>query len=269
MQGTILKRPRISYLILHRKYFNGSREPFTITLAGTKLYILTNPRDISTAYRNSSTLSFDIFVKLLIRTCGTSKLIVERLYQDPPPSSVRKESLGKAIHKFQVQQSSPGKNLEDVSVVIASYLEKALVLQKMATKEDPKAKDLLYLSLKKCCADLVIGASQMAYFGESLSEINPNLAQTFIEFDSHSWQLLYHFPRLISKGMYAAKDSIIDTLTAYFETPGERTDAAWVTRLLEREMRALGFTTREMGTLMMLQYWGLVLLPPFTMRGAI
>ena len=256
MQGTILKRSRTPYLTLHRRYFNGSREPFTITLAGTKLYILSNPRDVSEAYRNSSTLSFDIFVKLLIRTCGTSKPVVEKLYQDPLPSSAHKESLGKAIHKFQVQQSSPGNNLEDISLVIANYLEKALVLENMATERAPKAKDLLYLSLKRCCADLVIGASQMAYFGERLSEIDPNLAQKFIEFDSRSWQLLYHFPRLISKGMYAAKDRIIDDLTAYFETPGERTDAAWVTQLLEREMRALGFTTREMGTLMMLQYWG-------------
>ena len=223
---------------------------------GTKLYILTNPRDISEAYRNSSTFSFDIFIKRLIRTCGTSKHVAERLYQDPLSSGAHKESLGKAIHKFQVQQSSPGKNLEDISVVIVNYLDKALVLEKMATERAPKAKDVLYLSLKRCCADFVIGASQLAYFGERLSEIDPNLAKTFVEFDSQSWQLLYHYPRLISKGMYAAKDRIIDDLTAYFETPGERTDAAWVTRLLEREMRALGFTTREMGTLMMLQYWG-------------
>ena len=256
MQGTIFKNSRTSDLTLFRKYFNGSREAFTITLVGTKLYILTNPRDISEAYRNSSSLSFDIFVKLLIRTCGTSKHVVERLYQDPLPSSVHKESLGKAIHKFQMQQSSPGKNLEDISVVIASYLDKVLVLEKMATERAPNAKGLLYISLKRCCANLVIGASQLAYFGERLSEIDPNLPQTFVEFDSRSWQLLYHFPRLISKGMYAAKDRIIDDLTAYFETPGERTDAAWVTRLLETEMRALGFTTREMGTLMMLQYWG-------------
>ena len=181
---------------------------------------------------------------------------MERLYQEPPPSGVHKKSLGQAIHGFQVEQSSPGNKLEDISVIIASYLEKALVFEKMAREKASKTDESSYLSLRRCCANLVIGASQKAYFGERLSSIDPDLAQTFIEFDGCSWQLLYQYPRLISKGMYAAKDRIIDVLTAYFETPGERTDAAWVTQLLEREMRALGFTTREMGTLMMLQYWG-------------
>ena len=138
MQGTIFNNSRFSDLTLFRRYFNGSREPFTITLVGTKLYILTNPRDISEAYRNSSSLSFDIFVKLLIRTCGTSKHVVEGLYQDSLPSSVHQESLGKAIHKFQMQQSSPGKNLEDISVVIAGDLDKMIVLAKMATERAPK-----------------------------------------------------------------------------------------------------------------------------------
>ena len=51
---------------------------------------------------------------------------------------MHQESLGKAIHKFQMQQSSPGKNLEDMSVVIASDLDKVIVLAKMATERAPK-----------------------------------------------------------------------------------------------------------------------------------
>ena len=142
------------------------------------------------------------------------------------------------------------------------YLEKSLLFENVAVNSRYNLKasataDTAFLSLSKWCAEVVINASQKAYFGDRLSEIDPNLAQTFIEFDTRSWQLLYHFPRLISEGMYAAKDRLINTLTAYFETPvREKADAAWVTQLLEREMRGLGFTDREMGTLMMLQYWG-------------
>lgn len=210
---------------------------------------------------SSSSLSFDLFVKLLIRTCGSSKRVVEKLYQDPPSSSERNKSLGRAIHDFQVQQSS-GQKLEDLSAVFVRCFEKSLLFENVAVDSRFRSKasetaGSACISLSKLCSEVVINGSQEAYFGNRLSEIDPNLAQTFLEFDTRSWQLLYHYPRLISEPMYAAKDRLINALTAYFETPAERkTDATWVTQLLEREMRGLGFTDREMGTLMMLQYWG-------------
>lgn len=210
---------------------------------------------------SSSSLSFDTFVKLLIRTCGSSKRVVEKLYQDPPPSSERKKSLGTAIHDFQVQQSS-GQRLEDLSAVFVTCFEKSLSSENIAASgrlgtEASETKDVARISLRTWCAEAVINASQKAYFGDRLSEIDPDLAQTFLEFDTRSWQLLYHFPRLMSEPMYAAKDRLVDALTMYFETAAEKkADAAWVTQLFEKEMRGLGFTDREMGTLMMLQYWG-------------
>lgn len=210
---------------------------------------------------SSSSLSFDLFVKLLIRTCGSSKRVVEKLYQDPPPSSERNESLGRSLHNVQVQQSS-GQKLEDLSAVFVRCFEKSLLFENvvMGSQYESKASEtatLACISLKKLCSEIIINASQKVYFGNRLSEIDPNLAQTFIEFDTRSWQLLYHYPRLISEPMYAAKDRLINALTAYFETPAERkADATWATQLLEKEMRELGFTDREMGTLMMLQYWG-------------
>lgn len=251
-------------LTCHRQYFGDSRQPFAITLLGTKLYILTNPRDISEAYRNSSSLSFDIFVKHLIRTCGSSKHVVERLYQHPQPPSEHRKSLGKALHDFQVHQSSPGQNLENLSVAFVEYFEKSLVFADVTVNSQYNLKasgkvNTATLSLSKWCAEVVINASQRAYFGDFLFEADPNLAQTFVEFDTLSWQLLYHFPRLISRKMHAAKERLIDALTCYFEKPVEkRTGAAWVTQLIEKEMRELGLTDREMGTLMMLQYWGCV-----------
>ena len=228
-------------------------------MLGVKLYILTDPHDITEAYRNSSSLSFDVFVKLLLRTCGSSRAVVEKLYQDPPPLSERKKSLGKTLHSLQMQQSSPGPNLEDLSVEYLKYFEKTLVFEKMTMDSRyhwKTASKAGTVSLCEWCADVVINASQKAYFGDRLSQIDPNLARTFIEFDTRSWQLLYNFPRLISGRMYAARDRLIDALTAYFELSEEKTGASWVTQYLEREMRASGFTCREMGTLMMLQYWG-------------
>lgn len=231
-------------------------------MVGVKLYFLTDPGDISEAYKNSSSLSFDVFVKLLLRTCGSSRAVVEKLYQDPPPLSERKKSLGQALHGLQMQQSSPGPNLENLSVKYLDYFGKTLVLEQMTMNRRYHWKTagetgVLTVSLREWCADVVINASQQAYFGDRLSEIDPNLARIFVEFDTRSWQLLYRFPRLISQSMYAARDKLIDALTAYLELSAEKkTGATWVMQHLEREMCVSGFTYREMGTLMMLQYWG-------------
>lgn len=231
-------------------------------MLGTKLYILTDPRDISEAYRNSSTLSFEIFVKLLLRTCGSSKFVVEKMYQESGSPSRGKRPLGRALHDLNVQQSFPGPRFEGLSMIFQEHFEKILVADIMPRSYRhnvyiPDSKDTLCVSLSKWCADVVINASQKAYFGDSLSRINPDLAQTFVEFDTRSWQLLYGFPKLFSNKMHSAKEQTIKALTLYFESPQEsKADAAWVTQLLEKEMRQLGFKNEDMATLMMLQYWG-------------
>ena len=113
------------------------------------------------------------------------------------------------------------------------------------------------MSLKNMCSEAVTNASQKVYFGKRLFENDPNLAHSFIKFDFRSWQSLYHYPWLFSEPMYAAKDHLINALTACFETPAEgKADATWVTHLLEKEMMGLGLTEKEVETLMMLQYWG-------------
>lgn len=147
-------------------------------------------------------------------------------------------------------------------MIFLGYFEKALKFENITRKsqyyvDNLDARDTTCVSLTKWCADVVINASQKAYFGDLLSQIDPGLAHTFVAFDTRSWQLLYGFPRLFSRKMYSAKDKIIGALTLYFDAPPEeKADAAWVTQLLEKEMRQLGFNNQEMATLMMLQYWG-------------
>ena len=229
---------------------------------GTQLYILTSPTDISEAYKNSSSLSFDIFVKLLLRTCGSSKSVIEKLFQPSKITGQDKKPLGQALRDLNVRQSTTGPNFEDLSRKFLNYLDQSLKLQAMASNSryclnNRESGGTICVSLTRWCAEMVINGSQHGYFGDRLTQIDPNLAQTFINFDQRSWQLLYRYPRWLSKEMYSAKDQLIKALTSFFESPADtKADAAWVTKLLEKEMRDLGFDSKEMATLMMLQYWG-------------
>ncbi|KAL8869238.1 MAG: hypothetical protein Q9174_004421, partial [Haloplaca sp. 1 TL-2023] len=226
---------------------------------GTHLYILTNPRDVSEAYKNSSSLSFEAIFKLVLRTYGSSKSVVDRLYQDPRSlEGVPKISLGRALRGLNVQQSGPGPKMEHLSTILLNLLEKSLdpavVMINNHYHLGPSSKPgtVAQISLSRFCADIIVNASLKAWFGDSLSKIDPNLAQTFVNFDTRSWQLFFRLPRFLSRKMHSARDQLTETFTSYFACPAEsKADAAWITHVLEHEMRSLGFNEREMATLML------------------
>lgn len=188
--------------------------------------------------------------------------MIQKLYQNSQRASERTKSIGHSLHDLNVQQSFPGKNFDDLSIAFRNSFQKSLmyeelIVNKQFNLESSGSHDAVCVSLTRWCVDTVVNASQKAYFGEYLSIVDPGLAQAFVEFDTQSWKLLYHFPRFLSRQMYFAKDRLIKALALYFDAPaGEKTDAAWVTKLLERDMRQLRFSSEEMATLMLLQYWG-------------
>lgn len=69
------------HLRYNRNYFSNTREPFAIIAAGSKLYILTNAKDVTTAYKNTSSLSFEWFVQAMMRTSGSSHRVVSKMYE--------------------------------------------------------------------------------------------------------------------------------------------------------------------------------------------
>ena len=204
----------------------------------------------------------EVFVELLLRTCRSSNSVVDIFHREPQSLNGRNKSLGRTLHDLNAQQWFPKQNPENMSTIFLAYLEGSLTFENIVsnsryTFESSNAEDATSVSLIRWCAEVVINASQKAYFGDCLINIDLRLAQTFVELDTRSWQILYRFPRVLSRKMYSAKDKLIKALALYFSAPAEtKADAAWVTKLLEKEMRQLGFSNQEMATLMMLQYWG-------------
>ena len=45
-----------------RLYFGNTRQPFSLTVMGEELYIVTSPEDVSAVYRNIKALDFDPFI---------------------------------------------------------------------------------------------------------------------------------------------------------------------------------------------------------------
>ena len=238
---------------VYRRYFGDTQEAFGITIAGMKLYIITSPSDMSMVYKNTISLSFDEFIHDLHLAFGMSPEGRHIMWDD---------SKGKClIHvadSFHRAQLHPGEHLDDLTDKFLHQIEQGLSWDR-ATKLDRQSatssKEVL-LSLYDWCADVLIPAASIAFFGKALLEIDENLIKDFHDFDDDSWMLTYKYPRFLARKMYAGKDKNLDAFTRYYQLPpSERTGACYYVTSLEACQREHGMADRDIAVSIQLFYW--------------
>ncbi|KAF2796016.1 cytochrome P450 [Melanomma pulvis-pyrius CBS 109.77] len=202
----------------------------------------TRGKDVAEAYRNTKTFSFEVFVQHMMRTTGCSNEVVDKI-------------------ELHVHQLYPGKDLAYLGERFNSYFDRYLSLEAIKSERSyaiPNQDGSVSVPLKVWVSDFLIRGGQRAYFGDFLEEIDPNISWAFLEFDDLSWQILYQYPKVLSKKMHAAKERVTEALRKYFETPiTERSGDAWFTKAMENEMRDLDLDTRDISIMMQTIYWGI------------
>jgi len=248
------------------EYFHNSRQPYLLTLAGERFYVLTSAQDVAVAYKNTDSLTFDVFVRDIMVAFGSSSGAIEKMWLFPSkdghgfaaqvPNPAQK-CLAQLTRDFHKQQLHPGENQSALADKFLHHIDESLRWERMSVKYILKSTESSReISLKGWCGDVLLDAATRAFFGESLLQIEPDLFRDFFDFDDNSWMLLYRYPRFLAKDMYRAKDAAIDALTKYFALPKEsRSGEAWFIRTLEAEQRQLGIGDRDIATLMLMVYW--------------
>lgn len=258
-----IKHRRIS----SRLYFGNTREPFTITLTNLQFYVVTKPEDVSEVYRNTTTLSFDIFAQEILDYLGCSKSSIQSMYErtdshqtiHPNPDG---KSLARLSRDFHIHQLFPGSDnlLDQVGALFINYFDKALTADGLAQRDRHVMfvdEDSVKVSLLGWLSDMVAESILDLYFGDLLRKIKPDFTKVFLEFDEHSWQAFFRYPRFLGKKMFAPLDQVVDAIEKYFEAPLEdRRDTVWYTSALEKEMRNVNVGNRDIGIMMMTIYWG-------------
>ena len=250
---------------MDRKYLGGTREPFALTVAGEKLYVLTSPQDVGDSFRNTRSLSYDQFVEDLIRLIGVSdhglKIMYrkfapgEHIFRQPNPQQKCLAHLTVDFHKHQLL---PGEKLLVLSDKFLHYLDVSLRWEKMDQKYvlEEIRESQRHLSLLSWCSEILVRAGTDLFFGEHLLHMNPTLPKSFHEFDKNSWMLLYRYPEFLSRCMSSPLKEIRSTLTDYFKLPeSQRPGATWFVQTLEAEQRVLGMTDEDIAASMILIYW--------------
>ncbi|KFA71541.1 hypothetical protein S40288_06846 [Stachybotrys chartarum IBT 40288] len=247
-------------------YFNDAREPFAITAFGTTFCVITDPRQTTEVYKNTSSLSFEEFIFGLMRYLGLGGETLDAVFHTPLPKdkmgfpNPQGTALGYFVRDMHHHQLFPGENLDLLEKVMVDWFDRHLHLDKMKALCAPYSvstdKESIEVPLAKWCSELFTRAGEVAYFGDTLHQLEPDMATTFLEYDDLSWQVLYQYPRVFSAKMHAAMDRIQEIFLRYFEIPQEkRTKDAWFTKAIENECRALGISKQDLARFMGMVYW--------------
>ena len=260
---------RSDRLMTIRKSFGSTREIFAITALGSKFYILTSAADVTEAYRNSTTLSFDQFSMALMRVCGCSDVCITAMYRPLPKDkkgfpNPQAKPLAKLAREIHIQELYPGDGLDIFDSIFAEFLLQNLQLGRMATclgsRYSVQSTDSeVTLPLSLWCSDIFIRGGQTAYFGDRLAQIDPEMTWAFLDFDELSWQVHYQYPKVLSRKMRNARDRVVAALDTYFKLPAsERLGGVRFVHHMETEMRDLGIDNYGVATMMMILYWGIM-----------
>jgi hypothetical protein len=251
---------------MNRKYFDNSKDPFALNVWGSRMYIVSDPKQTSEIYKNIETLSFIEFVSGLFKTNEVSKMGVEAIYKDLPsdkegfPNPQGTSLGGGLVRQMHVHQLYPGENLDKLEGRFLEYFQHYVtlpVMRKACAPYTVSQNDVsIEVPLMQWCSEYFVRAGGLAYFGEMLAAIDPQLAPTFIAFDDLSWQAIYQYPGFLTREMRAERAQTQRAFIKYFEVPQSlRTGDAWFTKTMENELRALGVSTEDIGKMLVTLHW--------------
>lgn len=235
---------------------------------------MTSPEDISKIYRNTEELTTDTHIRHTLVSLGASssavdKWIPPRLSKDHNNHAM--DGLTSNVIDFThlgsricQQQLLPGKELDVLQKVFMNNIHKSLHWRSISPKITlASTSETKTVSLLGWSQEVLLESATRAFFGDQLLELSPDLFQSFYAFDACSWKIHYGYPKFLSTDLYAARDKIIEALTAYFRLPkAKRPGAAFVVDRLEDEMRRLEIGDEDIAALTMPLYWVYVALLP-------
>lgn len=250
------------------KYFDGSKDPFALTIFGSKLYVISDPKQTNDVYKNLETLSFIEFVQGLFKRNGVSEAGLKAAYMTLPvdktgfPNPQGGSLGGTLVRSMHINQLYPGENLDHLEARFLEYFENNLTLPMLRKASAPylisQDDTSVVVPLMRWCSEYFVRAGGLAYFGDMLGAVDPELAPTFIAFDDLSWQAIYQYPRSWSKVMSAKRDQTQQAFRRYFEIPqNQRNGDAWFTKTMENELRAVGVGTNDIAIILVTLHWAI------------
>ena len=209
---------------------------------------------MSLVYRNTTSLSFDDFIFDLHVQFGMSPK-----GQDLMWNASKGKSLVHIANDLHRAQLLPGEHLDNLTDCMQAQIEHRLSWEQIAADRNQGVQGVgeqKLLSLYRLCADVLVSATSVAFFGDALLSVDENFINDFHAFDGDSWMLTYRYPRPFARKMYHGKDMNTEAFTKYFQIPlKDRPGVCYYVRSLESRQRKAGMSVRDIAISIQLFYW--------------
>ena len=214
-------------------------------------------------YKNTSSLTFDNYIRETMLGFGGSPYAIEKMWRIPgvnSPASINPNPAHKLLahlcEDFYRQQLHPGDLLEELQKGLLGMIGTSLTWENIPESIiHSSLADEKCVSLLGWCRQVLLEGATRSFFGDRLLELQPDLLDTFFTFDDNSWQLTYQVPHFLSRKMRSAKQNAIEALTQYFKfPPHQRQGESWLVRNLEAEMRNVCIEEKDIAAFSMMIY---------------
>ncbi|KAK5997452.1 Cytochrome P450 monooxygenase calL-like protein [Cladobotryum mycophilum] len=250
-----------------RKHFNGSNMPFSVSIAGARLYICSAPEDVASLYRNTTTISYQNVIKDMYRWIGVSEDGFEKMFTLDQSS---KHNIGMAhpqapsimINEHHRRQTKPGELFNDLlhkRTIPGIDRSFQAIVNRSSSSVIGASTDSATVSLLGLCTDLFLRGTTTAFLGQKIWEVNPKLLDSFAVWERTNWKYMFQMPEFISGDMVQARNAIINTFVDYLAIPAaERSDCNDFVKSIETMMRDLGVDEKDMAKIFMLHFWAIL-----------
>ncbi|TGJ84268.1 hypothetical protein E0Z10_g4481 [Xylaria hypoxylon] len=250
-----------------RQHFKYTKEPYSVWIAGARIYICPAPDDVACIYRNTTTISYHNIIKDMYRWIGVSQDGFNKMFtldESAKHNSNMAHPQAPAImvNEYHRRQTKPGELFDDLLYqrTVPRIHES---LEAISDGSNPsiirQSADGVTVSLLRLCKDLFLRGTTTSFLGKRIWDVNPDLLDSFMVWERTNWKYMFQMPDIISGDMLHARDDIINTFVKYLRIPPEqRSDSNYFVKSIEAMMRDVGCNEQDMARVFMLHFWAVL-----------
>ena len=245
---------------MYREFCGNTLEPFAITVAGTKYYVLPSPADATTFYNNTTTLSWDWFLNEVLVGFGVKPARLNKLWTPstiPTPINPACKNLINLTEDLYKKHLLPGQNFDTLISRLQNNLND-LLSWKRISRRFGLASDVTTqrISLLDLCGDVLIDATQASLYDPILFNIDPEMTSGMQTFTDELWKLMYPCPGVDAAEVKALRRQYTKAFLTYMRLPKEaRKGEAWLITTLIDQYKELNINEDDAAAMLVMVYW--------------
>ncbi|KAB8300568.1 hypothetical protein EYC80_000726 [Monilinia laxa] len=236
-----------------KRYFNNTGEPFTLTVGGKKLYILTaGTYDLLIGFGIKPSIIRTLWQKMPAKIAQESR-------KDVDPAKVPPLSIMHSTHDLYKRQLLPGTKLDVINISLNGWIDRHLEWNDVKARYltlCPTGDRIRHLSLSAFCSDVLIEAVTKTFFGKVIYDIEPELSGALLGFNTDAWMLVFKYPHGKNSRLGKARKKILAAFNKISRLPSsDRADQAWLIQSSMSELEANGIDHEDRAALALMIYW--------------